>query len=563
MPAVPTFAVDDGFWYQAPDHLALDVGAIVRVPLSGRRVRGFVVETAMRPPERLKPVVARSGNAPVFDSGLLDSLNWAARHYVAPLSAVLERAAPPNNPTLRGAAVDVNRSTPKRTRPTVLVRRLPDAAAIAAMAAESLTAGLSVMVVVPTAAEVSALAPEGEHVVVVHGEMDGKTMTAAWGRGQRGPVLLIGTPRIAAWQVRSLGTAIVVDDARRALKDRQTPTIHVRDLLRARSMREGFHLVVTGPTPSVEAFGWGSEIAVEPGRPWGLVEIVDRRADAPGGGLLADTARRALQAVVSDGGSAFLFAHRRGHAAASRCIGCRRLRRCEVCGARLVAGGPCERCGEMAGRCPGCEGDRFEPLGSGVGRLVEEASRVVGRAGVGAFPAAVAVQVGTERDLVDVAPQDLVVMVDLDGLLFATNYRAAEEAMRIGARLAGKVKRGRRMIVQTQDPTHPVVVALAGGSPVPFLETEVDHRGRLGYPPAGQLMVMEARGPHEPGEIDANLRELSGTAMVMGPAAVRDGSRWLVQDRNLDRFKLELRALLRRLRDGGVTVRVDADPIDL
>ncbi len=42
VPAVPTFSVDDGFSYAIPDDMALSVGSIVRVPLGGRRVRGYV-----------------------------------------------------------------------------------------------------------------------------------------------------------------------------------------------------------------------------------------------------------------------------------------------------------------------------------------------------------------------------------------------------------------------------------------------------------------------------------------------------------------------------------------
>ncbi len=540
------------------------MGAIVRVPLGGRRVRGYVVETGVRDPGRLKPVAARSGNAPVFGPELLDSLIWASKHYVAPLSVVLERAAPPNNPTVRTPPGLAGSPLGKwRTRPRVVVGRVPDPPALLKLVGDTLGGGGSVMVVVPTAVEARDMTPEIEEAVVVHGDLDARQLTAAWARCQSGQTLLVGTPRVAAWQVANLELIVVVDDGRRAMKDRQTPTIHARDLVRERSKRESLDLVVTGPTPSVESVGWGSDLVEGSGRPWSLVEVVDRRDDPPGRGLIAEITRRAIQAVVAEGGSVFLFAHRRGHAAASRCIACRRLRICGSCGARLVGEGPCERCQAEAGPCPDCGGTRFEPLGSGVGRLVEEAGRVAGGRSVGAFPSSNPVQVGTERDLVELDPHDLVVMVDLDGLLFASNYRAAEEALRIGARLAGKVKRGRRMIVQTQDPDHPVVRALQSGSVTDFLRQEVAHRGRLGYPPSGELLVVEARGPHDVREVDEGLRAIAGEAMVMGPAAGRDGSRWLVQGRTLDPVKSGLRDVLRRLRDAGVTVRVDSDPIDL
>src|SRR5690606_16350233 len=44
VPNVPSFSVDGGFWYSVPESIEVVVGSQVRVPLSGRRVRGWVVE---------------------------------------------------------------------------------------------------------------------------------------------------------------------------------------------------------------------------------------------------------------------------------------------------------------------------------------------------------------------------------------------------------------------------------------------------------------------------------------------------------------------------------------
>jgi len=580
VPSVPTFAVDGGFWYLVPEHLDLEIGSMVRVPLGGRRVRGFVVETARRPPQGLKAVAARSGSVPVFDRRLLESLEWGSKHYVAPLSVMLERAAPPNNPTrltsevtvptLRGdvtplAEVAAAAASGRRRRPTVWIGPTVDALWLGALAGPVLAAGKSVMVIGATATEIEHLGAglEGLGPVVVSGDRDDRSITEAWRRAQKSPVLLLGTPRIAAWSVNGLGLVVLIGDGRRAMKDRQTPGVHARDLVRTRSIREGFALVVAGPTPSVEAIGWGADVRRAPGRAWPLVEVIDRRSDPPGSGLFAESAKRAIQAVAAAGGSVFLFAHRRGYAAATRCISCRQLRLCAGCGARQVGSPACERCGMTAGPCSGCGGTRFEPLGAGVGRLVDEAARLVGTDRVAPYPDRRPVLAGTERDLADLEMQDLVVMVDLDGLLFGSNYRAAEEALRLGARLAGRVRRGRRLIVQTHEPGHPVVAALRAGDPTPFLDAEVTARSAFGYPPSGELLVLETRGPQDPESIDHELRRLAAPALVMGPAEIRDGRRWLVQASRLDEFKTAIRPLLQRLRDSGVTVRVDADPIDL
>lgn len=581
VPAIPTFAVDDGFWYSEPEHLDLQVGSLVRVPLGGRRVRGYVVEKGTRPVQRLKPVAARSGQVAAFDAVLMESLRWASRHYVAPLSVLLERAYPPNNPPITKDGVRVSprvgqsplpelsaaAANATRRRPLAFVGSTPDGEWFARLAAPVMAAGNSVMIVAPTGAEVAALASRiretGTVAEVVHADLDARTVTEAWARGGTAGTLLVGTPRVAAWRLTSLGLVVLVEDGRRAMKDRQTPAVHARELLRHRSRREGFALAVIGPTPSIEALGWGPEIMQAPGRPWPLVEVVDRREEPPGGGLLAAPTRRALQAVVKGGGSVFLFAHKRGYAAAMRCASCRTLRRCASCGAAVTSADACRRCGLAPAACAGCGSHRLEALGAGVGRLTEEAARVVGTAAVAAYPTSRPAAVGSERDLADLSPRDLIVMVDFDGLLYGSNYRASEEALRIGARLAGKVGRG-RLMVQTQEPDHPAVVGLRKADPIPFLMSELRTRSDFGYPPAGELMVIEARGAHDSAALHAELVAMGGGGpMVLGPAPVRDGSRWLIQAAALDEFKVVLRPAVQRWRDGGITVRIDADPIDL
>lgn len=172
--------------------------------------------------------------------------------------------------------------------------------------------------------------------------------------------------------------------------------------------------------------------------------------------------------------------------------------------------------------------------------------------------------VGSERGLAEIAGVDLAVAVDVDGLALGTHYRAGEEALRILARLAGRVRRGsgRRLIVQTSIPDQPLVAALRRGDPMGFLSHEMEERREMGYPPATELMVIEIRGEADTAEGD--LAGLADEAVsVMGPAHQPDGRRWLIQGASLGGFKLALRPLVQRWRDTHATVRIDVDPLDL
>jgi primosomal protein N' (replication factor Y) len=199
-------------------------------------------------------------------------------------------------------------------------------------------------------------------------------------------------------------------------------------------------------------------------------------------------------------------------------------------------------------------------MGAGVGRIGEELKRKLSTELPGRLT------VGSEADLAALEGQSLVVAVDADGLILGTHYRASEEALRILARLIGKVEGPQsRGLIQTSQPDHPVMVALRSGDPMPFLTAEVDNRNQLGLPPAGQLLVVETRGPVPP---EADLKEVASAVSLLGPMTRTTSSgepaqRWLIQGRDLGSVRLALRPLVQQWRDAGTIVRIDSDPIDL
>ena len=170
--------------------------------------------------------------------------------------------------------------------------------------------------------------------------------------------------------------------------------------------------------------------------------------------------------------------------------------------------------------------------------------------------------VGTERDLVAINAIGLGVVVDADGMIFGTNYRAREDALRLFARLGSKVGRmaGSRMIIQTSQPSNPLFGALRRSDPLPFLEAEMKDRAGLAYPPFGELIVVEAS---EAPEWAAERMRERIAALVLGPAKVGSRTRWLLQGEDLGPVRLALRNLVGEMRDAGARVRVDVDPIDL
>jgi primosomal protein N' (replication factor Y) len=578
--------VDGGFAYAVPDRLdeTIAVGSLVRVPLGGRVVRGFVIGLSRGAAEGLREVRAVSGAQPVYHPALLNTLHWAAQHYVAPLSVLLGRSGPPSLPVAPGSVGSVpglpagpledrarRAAAGERVRATYALAPLDPSRLLAATAAPLIEAGRSVLVIAPTGTEVESLASGlrgllGEAVVEVLPDQGDRSVTASWSVACGHPgTLVVGTHRTALWPVAGIGLAVLVDEGRRAMKDRQTPTLNARDLLRTRAAVERFWLLMVGRVPSCEALAVGVDVVREPGmrRAWPLVEVADRTEDPPGGGVLGERAKAALRAVVAAGGKSFVFTHRSGYAPAMRCVRCRLVRQCPVCQSRPDPGDACSRCGAPLGPCAGCGGNRFEPLGAGVGRVTEELRRLLGPDAVGSPESDVAVRVGTERHLPSLPPVDLAVAVDVDGLMLGTSYRAGEEALRVLARLASTVGRGRRMLAQTSRPDAPLLEALRRGDPMPYLESEIEARTVLGFPPAAELLAIELRGGGAAAEDETLRQATTPEVSILGPARAGDGYRWLGRGPDLTRFRQALRPVVERWRQSGMTVRVDADPLDL
>lgn len=200
-------------------------------------------------------------------------------------------------------------------------------------------------------------------------------------------------------------------------------------------------------------------------------------------------------------------------------------------------------------------------MGAGEGRVVNELAKVVGIERVGPVGSGRIVQVGTERDIPLITDQHLAVAVDADGLIFGTNYRAPETALRLLARVAGTVEHapGARMMVQTSRPSHPVIQALQRGEPLAVLNEMLAVRQAQGLPPYGELVVLDVRSAPE--WLAGRLAALDGS--VLGPMPGGDRQRWLIQAENLGKDKRLLRSIVQDLRDASASVRVDADPLDL
>ena len=182
----------------------------------------------------------------------------------------------------------------------------------------------------------------------------------------------------------------------------------------------------------------------------------------------------------------------------------------------------CHHCGAtapVARRCPGCGSVRIRYLGGGTERVEQElgirfpelrvarldrdvverkgaAARVIDDFTEGRFDVLVGTSLVAKG--LDVPEVTLVGVVSADIALNLPDERAAERTWQLLCQAVGRAGRGDRpgrALVQTYQPEHPALVAVASGDGAGFVEAELERRQRFGSPPYGRLVKLTVALP--------------------------------------------------------------------
>ncbi len=362
-----------------------------------------------------------------------------------------------------------------------------------------------------------------------------------------------------------LGLIVVDEEHEAAFKQQDGVMYHARDMAVVRARIAGAPCVLASATPSLEtvenaAAGRYAHVRL-PARHGGAVlpavRLIDMRGEALARGrFLSPTLAAAVSATLGRGKQAMLFLNRRGYAPLTLCRHCGHRLACPHCTAWLVehrrAGRlvchHCEYSAALPAACPACAAEQsFVPIGPGVERIEEEvaalfpaARRLVMASDVIAGPAAAAAAAAAiERGEVDIIigtqmvakgwhfPRlTLVGVVDADLGLAGGDLRAGERTVQMLHQVAGRAGRAAaagEVFLQTYDPEHAVMAALAAGDLAGFLAQEASMRRPGHWPPFGRLVALIISGPEER-LVETIARRIAAAAPrargieVMGPA---------------------------------------------
>lgn len=559
------YAVPDG-WHTDGRVTRLEVGSIVRIKLGGRRLRGWVTELGVDPPPgvEIQPLSQLTGMGPPED--VVSLAEWARWRWAGSRVSLLRAASPPfvvtcPAPARTSAAADAGANQPyddlfeRSDAATVL--RCPPAGDCVAVAQAAARRG-DALIVVPTLADVrrvaSGLNRSGARVAL--GPDD-------WPRAAAGATV-VGT-RMAVWMpMPRLAAVVVLDEHSESLQSEYTPFWHARDVALERAARARAPVVLVSPAPTLEALEAGELRTVgraEERDGWPVVEVLDRRLDDPvRGGLFAEGLRNRL--VAADGRVAVVL-NRKGRARLLACKACGELARTsdgrapmQLIDDELVAADGDERRPVV---CAKCGSTVLRNLRIGVTRAREELAALMGEpvgevtSEAGALGAE-RIVVGTEAVLWRLESAAAAVFLDFDQELLAPRQRASEQALALlarAARLVGGRRGAGRLVVQTRQPDHPVVLAAVRADPSIVAGVERDRRRELGLPPYGAQAKVSGPGAEA---FVAALRQDEGTEVrIRGPR----GGQFLLRSRSHE----PLLDLLARTPRPAERLRVEVDPL--
>ncbi len=353
--------------------------------------------------------------------------------------------------------------------------------------------------------------------------------------------IVLGTRMSVFAPLPRLGLIVVDEEHDPSYKQQEGARYSARDLAVYRAHLERVPVILGSATPSLET--WQRALPGPQQRYQRLV--MDARA---GGGTLprvrlfdmgvlprvkgsapvfAPMVLDALRERLALGEQSLVFLNRRGYAPVLHCADCGWKSGCPHCSAwRVFHKGErtlrCHHCGfseRVPRACPDCGNLDIAPLGRGTEKLEEQLTELLPGARIGRLDAdtvrgkgqlqarlaevhagEVDVLVGTQMVTKghDFRRITLVVAINPDSALFASDFRAPERLFALLMQAAGRAGRnaeaGARseMWVQTWHPQHPLYAALKKHDFGAFAQSQLEERHAAGLPPYSHLALLRA-----------------------------------------------------------------------
>ncbi len=419
-------------------------------------------------------------------------------------------------------------------------------------------------------------------VDVLHSGLNDSERLAVWLRAQRGDNgIVIGTRSALFTPFAKLGIIIIDEEHDSSYKQQDGWRYHARDLAVFRAKKENIPIVMGTATPSLETL-----YNVEQGK-YHRLDLTQRAGNArPADQHLIDLKGQPLKHGLSHlliqhirehlarNNQVILFLNRRGFAPALICHECGWIAECQRCDHyytlhqhhRQLRCHHCDSQRPVPKQCPECGSTDLVPVGMGTEQLEDGIKEIFPDTPVtridrdttsrkGALEQQLnAINEGGARILIGTQmlakghhfpDVTLVALLDVDGALFSSDFRAAERFAQLYVQVSGRAGRAGKqgdVFLQTHHPEHPLLMTLLEKGYDAFTKEALEERQIVMLPPYTShiLIRSEDHNNQEAPQFLQNLRQ------YIEQHAERDPQLWIlgpspaIQAKRGGRFRWQL-----------------------
>ncbi|MBI5913066.1 primosomal protein N' [Candidatus Azambacteria bacterium] len=528
---------------------ALQIGALVRVPVGRRTINALVVgSAAMRERKivikksafQIKGITSIITAEPALNRDQVALLNYCAHYYLAPFSFFANTFLPSylikkEKPLPLDAVAIPERSQQHATRP-LLIKKEAREELYAREIDACIAQGKQVLLVVPEIALLRSWEQKFQRYqpLTLAGDLTEKKFFDAWRRVRNGTAQCVFGTRAAIFaNFKDLGCIIVDEEQNPHYKSwDMAPYYHTVTVARKLAELSSARVILGSGAPSIPSYYRAQEGAydlIEDAHPKlhaPHIAIVDMRNELVDKNYtpFSYQTKQILETIDGEKDKkAILFVSRRGSESFSFCQDCSHIERCPRCDAYLTRHTLpkdvliCHHCGfvkEPELTCSKCKSTRIKTFGAGTHKVAQELHKLFPnmralildsdtaktakeqRRMIESFNAGNAqVLIATQTVLYkpDIIPVDLVCVVSFDNLLYLPDYTIGERIYQIVRGLAQYCRPGAPFIMQTHTPEHEIVRLAAQQDYAALYAYEIHARKDLRYPPFSHIIKITVK----------------------------------------------------------------------
>lgn len=373
-------------------------------------------------------------------------------------------------------------------------------------------------------------------IAVLHSGLSDSERLQAWVEAKTGKAdIIIGT-RSAIWTpLKNPGLFIVDEEHDLSYKQQDGLRYSARDVAIMRGQLSKLPVLLGSATPSAESFQNVqlkkysllslNKRAGQANTP--SVEIIDLRNRAMLGAV-SQVLLNAIKKELTKKNQVMLFLNRRGYSPTIMCHHCGWIADCDRCDKHMTYHKDrntlsCHHCDHqivLPKNCPNCKGEQMLELGHGTERLTETLTECFPNARIlridrdstrrkGSMELMInSINAGDADILIGTqmlakghhfAKLTLVGIIDADGGLCSSDFRASERMAQLFVQVSGRAGRAKKpgtVMVQTHFPDHPLLKSLISKGYRKFANVLLDERRQANLPPFSYMALLRAEGHH-------------------------------------------------------------------